>query len=253
VNQMTDPIRIVLAALLALLVFSPATQANGSENPSGVSDTASYGYQVTGIDYSAKADLAGLISPSADTCTPGVDAVFRGHIDTTNASEVAELRLGSGAVTIHSHGTSGHVHAQLTIASKLSESWHQLSVDCEGAEKQTPCTQSAESKMDLSLGISGAVGDRVKFLWSFSQSGDRTAGLVPNSFSCVEPMTFPGSADGSCNSFSGLSRFTAKTIKLPFICHAQRGTPPNNGRPWRIYAGTASAEGVLTLKRTWQR
>jgi hypothetical protein len=65
-------------------------------------------------------------------------------------------------------------------------------------------------------------------------------------------MTFPGRADGRCNSFSGLSQFTAKTIKLPFICHAQRGTPPNNGRRWRIYTGTASANGALYLKRTWQ-
>jgi len=250
---MLKPIRIVLAALLALLVFSSAAQAGSGENPSGVSDTASYGYAVTSIDYSAKADITGLISPSADECSAGVDAVFRGHVDTTDASEIAGLRLGSGAVTIHSHGTTGRVRAQLTVESKLSESWHQLSVDCLGAEKQTLCTQSAESKMDLSLGISGGVGDRVKLLWSFSQSGDPTAGLVPNSFSCVEPMTFPGSADGSCNTFSGLSSFTAKKIKLPFICHAQRGTPPNNGRPWRIYTGTASAEGVLFLKRTWQR
>jgi len=156
-------------------------------------------------------------------------------------------------VTIHPHGTSGSVEAQLQIESTLSESWHRLDTDCMGAETQTPCTQTLDSQMGVRVDISGGVGDRVKLLWSFSQSGDPTAGLVPNSFSCVEPMTFPGSADGRCNSFSGLSSFTAKKIKLPFICHAQRGTPPNNGRPWRLYTGVASAEGVLFLKRTWQR
>ncbi|MGV1049705.1 MAG: hypothetical protein ACOYD4_14410 [Solirubrobacterales bacterium] len=246
-KQMPKPIRVALAALLALFVLSPAAQAGV-----GVSDTASYGYKVTEIDYSAKADLAGGIFPHADECDAGVDAAFEGHVETV-PSELSDLLHGRGSVTIHPHGTSGTVEAHLMVDSTLSDSWHRLDADCMGAETQTPCTQTLQSQMGLRLHISGGVGDRVKLYWSFSQSGDQPAELVPNSFDCVEPMTFPGPDDGSCNTFSGLSRFTAKKIKLPFICHAQRSTPPNNGAAWTIYAATASAKGALYLKRTWQR
>lgn len=250
-NQMVNPIRIALAALLALFVFSPAAQAGVGENPSGVSDTTSYGYKVTGIDYRATGDLAGGILPHGDECDAGVDAVFRGHVETV-PSELSELLHGRGTVTIHPHGTSGSVEAKLQIESTLSESWHRLDTDCMGAETQTPCTQTLDSQMGVRVDISGGVGDRVRLGWSFSQLEDETAGLVPNKFECVEPMTFPGSDDTRCNTFSGLSRFTAMAIKLPFICHAQRKTPPSNGRPWTLYAGTASATGALYLKRTWQ-
>lgn len=249
-NQMLKPTRIVPAVLLALLVFSSAAQAAGGENPSDVSDTASYGYKVTGIDYSAKADMAGGIFPDGEECDAGVDAVFRGHVDTV-PSELSELLHGRGTVTIHPHGTSGSVEAKLQIESTLSESWHRLDTDCMGAETQTPCTQTLDSQMGVRIDISGAVGDHVRLSWSFSQYEEQ-AELVPDKFECVEPMTFPGTGDGSCNTYSGLSRFTAETIKLPFICHAQRKTPPNNGRAWTIYAGTASAKGALYLKRTWR-
>ena len=69
----------------------------------------------------------------------------------------------------------------------------------------------------------------------------------------MEPLKFPGRSPGKdyCQTRAGLSKFTAKTVKLPFNCLYETVTPPI-GSHYSSYTSTASAKGFIRLKRTKQ-
>jgi hypothetical protein len=161
---MSRPIRIVLAALLALLVFSPAAQA-------GVSNSASYKYRVTGFDYKASGELsAGHFNKG---CTPVDDALWEGSVATTEAdTELAPLAFGSGSLAIHPNGTSGDFEAKTTVYSKFSATYSETtSCASDGTVASigtTPCGLTGETKLDVDLEVNGGVGNRVKLIWEFT-------------------------------------------------------------------------------------
>jgi hypothetical protein len=245
VNQIPRPIRIVLAALLPLLIFSPAAQA-------GVSNVANYKYRVTGFEYKASGELSAGHFNSA--CTPVDDSLWEGTVATTEAdTELSSLRFGTGALEIGPHGTEGNFAAETMVYSKFSASYTETT-GCAGdgtvaSIGTTPCGQTSETKLSAFLNVQGKVGNRVKLTWEFSiNHGD---GLVPTTFGCVKPFKFVAVAPGDCSKAPTtvpLSKFTAKIVKLPFFCLATATKPPP-GTNYTRFGSVVIGKGALVLKR----
>lgn len=232
---------IWLIGLLTFLVASP-TAAVAGEN-----GTEHWTYKITGVDYNATGTLAGGRLPGG--CV-GI-ALWEGNVSTNNDDEVAPLTLGKMALTIHAHGTSGSGLAKIQVKSQLSNAFHRETTACDESEsetafKMTPCTGSRESKMHLSMKISGGVGTRVSLLWDFFQFGGATGTLVTDSFSCVEPFKFP---DQTCTTKSSLGALNHNRVSLPFKCLYSTQSPPP-GSMYTKYESNAYAKGVVNLKRT---
>ena len=230
---------IALFALLALVGASPAAFASES-------GTAPWTYKITGVDYNATGQLAGGRVPG--TCV-GI-AFWEGEVSTNNDTEVAPLTLGKVSLTVHAHGTSGSGLAKIEVKSKLSNAFHRITTACDESEFEsaftmTPCTGSLDSKMHVSVSISGGVGTPVKLLWDFFQFGGASGTLVTDSFSCVEPFKFP---DKTCTTKSSLGALNHKKVSLPFKCFYSTLTPPP-GSNYTHYESNAYATGVLNLER----
>ena len=235
----------LLAALLGLLLVAPAAVA-------GKGGTASYEYKVAGGSYDATGELTG--GKVAD-CV-GV-ALWQGTV-TTAESDLSDLNLGKASLKIHGDGSSGSIGAQFQVTSTLGDAFHRITTACDefGSETdytRTDCTsRPVDNPLRARVVISGGVGNRVTLLWNFFIPGGGGF-LVSNVFNCVEPLRFPGrSPNGDiCKTRVGLSKFTAKTVKLPFNCLYVTTTPPIGSRYSR-YSSTASAAGFIMLKRTKQ-
>ena len=232
---------VALTTLLALLVASPAALAR-------VSSTAHYSYKVVGVDYTAAGQLAGARFRGA--CV-GI-AMWEGDVATGTGGEgeLSELASGKASLTIHGHGTSGSVDANMGVESKFSNAFYRETTACDSSESETaftltPCMQTVDSKLHVHVRIAGGVGTRVKLSWYFFQHNGAAGKLVPDTFSCVEPYQFP---DGSCTTRATLNAFTSKTVKLPFSCFFSTSTPPP-GRNYTKYLSAARATGALHLKR----
>jgi hypothetical protein len=238
----------VTAMLLALLAFSPAVHAS-------VSDTASYEYKVTGFDYHASGQLDGGRFQSA--CTPVEDSLWEGEITTAEAEpELSALHFGNASLEVHPHGTSGDIDAEMLVESKFSAS-HTETTACESNGDvasifTTPCNEEGQTKLTAHVKINGRVGNRVKLTWDFFL--DDGGSLVPSTFTCVKPFQFPEGSSKDCSKgtrTASLGKFTAKKVKVPFLCLYSTTTPPR-GSNYTRFGAVAYAKGALFLRRTTQ-
>jgi hypothetical protein len=240
---------IVITALLALLIASPAAHADKN----GV---ARYKYKVTRFDYHAKGQLTG--GKFQPVCTPAEDALWGGDITTDDAELSALGKVGDASLTIHGHGTNGELEAKTMIDSKFTAT-HRETTACEheseSASSTSNCTGDLESEMNVLVDISGGVGNRARITWNFFQDNGQ-GNLVPNTFQCVEPFEFSdGLGDMNCTkgtTIANLDKFTSKTVRLPFQCRSSTTTPPP-GRVYTKFGAVAKAKGALFLTRTKQR
>jgi hypothetical protein len=237
----------LLAALLVLLLMVPAAVADSG-------GTASYQYKVTGFSYDATGQLG------AGKLTGGCvgNAFWEGTVTTTE-SDLSELSFGGASLEIGKHGSSGSINAHVLTTSTLGPAYHRITTACdeeginETAFRKTDCnTGTASNPMRARVDIEGGVGNQVSLFWNFFIPGGGGF-LVSNVFSCVEPLKFPGRSPGKdyCQTRAGLSKFTATTVNLPFNCFYDTVTPPIGSR-YSSYTSTASAKGLIRLKRTKQ-
>jgi hypothetical protein len=231
---------VALTALPALLLVPSAV--------AGVSSAAHYAYKVIGVDYAATGQLSGGRLPGS--CV-GV-ALWEGDVATSSDSqgELSALASGKGSLTIHGHGSSGIVDANMGVESKLSNASYRETTACDSSESETaftltPCTQTVDSSLHVHVRISGGVGTHVKLSWYFFQHNGAAGKLVPDTFGCVERYEFP---DGSCTTKATLNAFTARKVTLPFSCLFSTNTPPF-GRNFTRFAAVAHATGALHLTR----
>jgi len=160
---------------------------------------------------------------------------------------------------INRHGSSGSINAHVQTTSTLGPAYHRITTACdeeginETAFRKTECnTGTANNPMRARVEIEGGVGNQVSLFWNLFIPGGGGF-LVSNVFSCVEPLKFPGRSPGKdyCETRAALSKFTARTVRLPFKCFYATITPPIGSR-YSSYASSASAKGVIKLKRTKQ-
>jgi len=237
----------LLTGLLGLLLMAPAAVAeNGG--------TASYQYKVTGFSYDAKGELG------AGKLTGGCvgNAFWEGTV-TTAESDLSDLSFGGASLQIGKHGSSGTINAHVLTVSTLGPAYHRITTACdeeqinETAFKKTECNSgTANNPMRARVEIEGGIGNQVSLFWNLFIPGGGGF-LVSNVFNCVEPLKFPGRSPGKdyCETRAPLSKFTAKTVKLPFHCFYEALTPPI-GSHYSTYASTARATGFIRLKRTKQ-
>jgi hypothetical protein len=230
---------VALIALLALLCASPAAFSSAGS-------TTHYEYKVIRLTYDATGDLAGGRVPGGCVGT----ALWEGKIKTEAETDLLSTSVGKASLTIGPHGSSGSGYAKADAKSTLSEAFHRETTACdengnETAFTMTPCAGSLDSKMHVSMRISGGVGTRLKVVWDFFQYGGASGTLVPDSFTCGEPFRFP---DGTCMSRANLGEFNHRFVQLLFRCFYTTSTPPA-GSNYTRYASSSYAQGVLDLKR----
>jgi hypothetical protein len=230
---------VALIALLTLLCASPAAFA-------GVSSTTHHEYKVIRLTYMANGDLAGGRVPGGCVGT----ALWEGKVNTEAESDLLSTSAGKAALTIGPHGSSGSGYAKADAKSQLSEAFHRETTACDENENETaftmtPCTGAIDSKMHVSMRVSGGVGTRLKLVWDFFQYGGASGTLVPDTFSCVEPFRFP---DGTCRSKASLGEFNHLFVHLLFRCFYSTSDPPA-GSNYTVYTSSSYAQGVLELKR----
>ncbi|MDX6605175.1 MAG: hypothetical protein QOF23_1684 [Solirubrobacterales bacterium] len=230
---------VALIALLALLCASPAAFSSAG-------GTTNYEYKVIRLTYDATGDLAGGRAPG---CVG--TALWEGKIKTEAESDLlSSSPFGKASLTIGPHGSSGSGYAKVDAKSQFSEAFHRETTACdengnETAFTMTPCAGSLDSKMHVSMRISGGVGTRLKLVWDFFQYGGASGTLVPDTFSCVEPFRFP---DGTCRSKASLGEFNHLFVHLLFRCFYSTSDPPA-GSNYTVYTSSSYAQGVLELKR----
>jgi hypothetical protein len=243
------PLRALrVSSVLALAALS-ATLSIPSVASAGVSSTAHYGYRVTGVQYTANGQLSAGRLPGG--CV-GI-ALWEGDVTTKlgGQGELVALANGKASLLIHSHGTSGTVDANAEVESQLSNAFYRETTACDQSESETafaltPCTQTVDSSLHIHVRISGGVGTHVKLSWIFFQHNGAAGKLVPDTFSCREPLQFP---DGTCTTRATLNTFTRKVLTLPFSCLFSSQAPPA-GRGATKYASVVTATGSIRLKRT---
>ncbi len=230
---------IALTALLTLLVASPAAFAS-------VSGSTRYEYKVYWVSYKAEGAIVGW---HVNKCVG--TSLVEGVVTTDSELDLGATFLGKLSLTIHGHGSSGSGYAKIDVKSQLSNSFFRETTACDSSEKEsaateTHCAQPLDSKMHVSVLINGGVGNHVKLSWDFFHYGGASGTLLPDSFSCVEPLTFP---DGTCTTKASLSQFNKKFVTLPFVClYDAEASPP--GRNYTKYLAVANTKGELRLKRT---
>jgi len=227
---------VALAALLALLAASPAVSA-------GASGTARYHFSVGVAAYDGVGDVVGGRFPGKCVGISNWDGNMHSEDQTLSTSNAPTGKL---SLTIHGHGTSGSGYARVDLHSTLKATYR-LTTACETIEgvesetafQETPCAGPVDSKMHVSVRISGGVGNRVKLVWDFLQFGGASGALVPDSL-CVEPLKFP---TGVCTTYATLNQFNHKLVTLPFKCF-------NSTPPLRTGSTDSRNQGSLLLKRT---
>ena len=228
---------VVLASLVVSLGASQTAFASGGGHalPSG----QRFYYKVTGVDYTATAELTGAVVPD---CV-GTE-IWSGKV--SSEGRLAPASQASVYFSVGAHGTSGFGFMHLDLHSNLYDASDRLTTACqdggESAFAATPCTQSLDGQLSVSVGISGGVGTRLKLAWSFIPHS-----LVPNEFRCAQRwFDFP---DGdACTTRATLKGFNHKLVTLPFRCSSGTAVPPPRGG-YVTFQAAAFATGALHLKR----
>ncbi len=222
--------------LLVSLVSSPAASASQR-----------YYYKVTGVDYTAAAELTGAAVPD---CV-GTE-IWSGKVSSEGRLVPADASLTPSVFfTVGAHGTRGAGYMHLALNSNLYDATDRLTTACqdggESAFALTPCTQSLDGQLSVAVDISGAVGTRLKLAWRTLPGS-----LVPNEFRCARrAFDFPD-AD-KCTTRATLSGFNHKSVTLPFRCSSGTAVPPPRSG-YVTFQADAYATGAIHLKRApWPR
>jgi hypothetical protein len=240
---------MILAVSCALVALSAALLA-----PSAFAekdDTATYEYKPTDLYYNAIGLLDGGKLGSG-ACNPNVDAIWSGEVDTY--SYITEKPTGEATFKIKDNGEAGKIFVQRTSFSNFS-AMHSIVTACDNGMPPSPssysnstCSPEPVDSDVLMVGkISGSVGKSVVVKWRVGQGVGSDDRLVPDSFSCVQPFTFP---KATCRPLqTTIKKLTDKIVTLPFGCLGTTLTPPA-GSGYSQYSSSAAAHGTVTLKRT---
>lgn len=235
---------ITLIAVLTLLCPFSAALASGR-------GTAHYEYKAIRLTYKANGELLGWQVPGQCLHV----AMWEGQVETEAESSLISPFVGKASLTIGPHGSSGSGYVKADAKSTFNNAFHRETTACDESEHETaftmtPCGGTLDSKMHVSMRFSGGVGTRVKVVWDFVQYGGASGGLVPDSFSCVEPFKFPDQTGvhPTCTSMASLGQFTHRYVHLSFRCFYEALTPPP-GSNYTKYTASAFAFGDLELKR----